>query len=80
MKDEDQTGPTTTRDATSPTTLSRRDLLKLWATATAGLYVATRPGWRPSPANAVPAVAGLSDPARQPLFAELVASQPEMLD
>ena len=59
------------------TTLSRRDVLRLGATATAGLFVATRTGWRPVEANALPAAAGLSDPALQPKFVELA---PNALD
>ena len=50
--------------------LSRRDVLRLGATATAGMYVATREGWRPTAAHAVPLAVGLSDPATQPIFVE----------
>ena len=51
-------------------TLSRREALRLGATATAGLVVATHTGWRPVGAYAAPLTVGLSDPALQPKFVE----------
>ncbi|MBY5162979.1 multicopper oxidase family protein [Salsipaludibacter albus] len=57
--------------------LSRRDLLRWGATATAGLFVATHTGWRPVGAVAAPLRPPLSDPAAQPKFLDEV---PNALD
>ncbi len=50
---------------------TRRDFLKMGAAAGAGLYISTKAGWMRI-AGAVPAATGLSDPALQPKFVNLV--------
>ncbi|MDH5373372.1 MAG: multicopper oxidase domain-containing protein [Acidimicrobiia bacterium] len=50
---------------------TRRDFIKMGAAAGAGLYLATRTGWV-KVAGADPAAPGLSDPAFQPKFVNLV--------
>ncbi len=58
--------------------ISRRDFIRLAGAGGAGLYVLDRAGLLTGlPAGAVPAAAGLSDPALQPKFSELV---PNALD
>jgi len=58
--------------------ISRRDFVRLTGAGGAGLYVLGRAGLLTGlPAGAVPAAVGLSDPALQPKFSELV---PNALD